>query len=238
MLELITAGLALGAVGSFHCIGMCGPLALSLPVNSQNHFGKFVATLSYNLGRVTTYSLLGLLFGLLGQSVAFFGFQQIFSIIIGAIILLFLFLGKKFANKHVSVAWIDRFFTVIRRQLGELYKRGNASSSFLIGILNGLLPCGLVYMAIAGALATANITGSMLFMAAFGLGTLPVMWAVSFLGNYVTMGIRLKIRKLYPVIMAMMACLLILRGLGLGIPYVSPKWSSEKKETVNCGINH
>lgn len=110
----------------------------------------------------------------------------------------------------------------------------NQASLFLIGLLNGLLPCGLVYMAAAGAVAAGDVTDSVLFMAFFGLGTLPVMWSVAFFGNYVSLGIRQKIRRAYPYMMMLMACLLILRGMGLGIPYVSPKMNAEKAHAIEC----
>ena len=93
---------------------------------------------------------------------------------------------------------------------------------FLIGLLNGLLPCGLVYMAVAGALATGNIIYSSLFMACFGLGTLPAMLAMSFAGNFITLSSRNTIKKLVPYIVGIMGILLILRGLNLDIPYISP----------------
>lgn len=238
MWEVITAGLVLGALGSFHCVGMCGPLALSLPLKGKNNAVRFFSSLLYNAGRVTTYSLLGALVGLIGHSIAFFGYQQWLSISLGVTILLALALSNYTRSAKLSLPWLNHFFTGIRRQLGFLYKKDHALVSYLIGLLNGLLPCGLVYMAIAGAVATGSVGNSSLFMAAFGLGTLPVMWAISFFGNYLAAGIRLKIRKLYPYILAMMACLLILRGLGLGIPYVSPKINTANKAAVECGISH
>ena len=226
--------MALGLLGSFHCVGMCGPLALSLPINSEHSVVKFLGTLLYNAGRVVTYSLLGLLFGIIGRSFSLFGFQQWLSMIIGSLILLFILMGKRFSTMQPAVPWISNYFKKLRNVLGNLYLKRNFASLFLIGLLNGLLPCGLVYMAVAGAVSTGNIAGSVLFMASFGLGTLPVMWAVAFFGNYLAAGIRIKIRKAYPYIMALVACLLILRGLGLGIPYISPKMSTDKKAMQEC----
>lgn len=126
------------------------------------------------------------------------------------------------------------FFEKIRAALGQLFFKKNYSSLFSIGLLNGLLPCGLVYMAAAGAVATGDVVNSVLFMAFFGLGTLPVMWSVAFFGNYVSIGLRQKIRKAYPYMMALMACLLILRGLGLGIPYVSPTVNPHSGAMQQC----
>ena len=234
MLELITAGMALGLLGSFHCIGMCGPLALSLPVNSDNLFVKFSGTFLYNAGRVVTYSGIGLFFGMIGRSFALFGFQQWLSIIMGSLILLFLLMGKRFKKLQISIPGITNHFNRLRKMLGDLYMKRNFSSLFLIGLLNGFLPCGLVYMALAGAMASGDLISSIVFMASFGVGTLPLMWAIAFFGNCVSISLRVKIRKAYPFVIALVACMLILRGLGLGIPYVSPKLNADKKEMVEC----
>jgi uncharacterized protein len=76
MIQLVIAAFAMGMVGSFHCIGMCGPIALSLPLKKESSWGKFSGAILYNLGRITTYIAFGLVFGLLGKSVALFGYQQ------------------------------------------------------------------------------------------------------------------------------------------------------------------
>lgn len=235
MLALITAGLAIGMLGSFHCIGMCGPLALSLPIKTDNNFTRFLSTFLYNAGRVCTYAFLGFLFGWIGRSMFIFGVQQFLSVIIGIIILLFLLLGNRISKKNISINWLNRFYARVRRVLGGLYTQNTFSAVFFIGLLNGLLPCGLVYMAIAGALATGDVISSMVFMAAFGLGTLPLMWSLAFFGNYISTGIRLKIRRIYPYALGLMACLLIVRGLGLGIPYLSPRlFGTEVREIIEC----
>jgi uncharacterized protein len=233
MAALIIAAFTMGLLGSFHCVGMCGPLALSLPVNNDSLWAKFSGSLLYNTGRIVTYSVFGLVFGALGKSMALFGYQQWLSILLGILIIVFIILPKQitFINKKNIVM---RFFEKLRSSLGQLFFNKNYSSLFSIGLLNGLLPCGLVYIAAAGAVATGDIIKSILFMAFFGLGTLPMMWSVAFFGNYINTGIRQRIRKAYPYMMMLMACLLILRGMGLGIPYISPKANVEKKAVHGC----
>jgi sulfite exporter TauE/SafE len=235
MVQLIIAAFTIGLLGSFHCVGMCGPLALSLPLNSNSFFSKLSGALLYNSGRIVTYSLFGLLFGIIGKSVALFGFQQWLSIILGSLIIIFVILPKRSAAFN-SNAFVLNYFGRLRSSLGKLFSRKNYSSLFFIGLLNGLLPCGLVYMAAAGAVASGEITNSILFMAFFGLGTLPMMWSVAFFGNYVSISFRQVIRKMYPYMMMLMACLLILRGMGLGIPYVSPKADMHKKAIHSCCV--
>ena len=233
MFQLIIAAFTMGLIGSFHCVGMCGPLALSLPINSDSFWSKFSGALLYNAGRIVTYSMFGFVFGVIGKSFALFGFQQWLSVMLGVIIILFIVLPKHitgFKKKN----FVLNFFEQLRSSLGQLFFKKNSSSLFSIGLLNGLLPCGLVYMAAAGAVATGDIASSIFFMAFFGLGTLPIMWSVTFFGNYVSISIRQKIRKAYPYMMMLMACLLILRGMGLGIPYVSPKVAKGEKVMQNC----
>ena len=233
MPQLILAAFTMGLLGSFHCVGMCGPLALSLPLKDDSVWSKFSGGLLYNAGRIVTYSLFGLLFGVIGKSVALFGFQQWLSIILGVLIIFFIILPKRLSSFNNN-NFVLNYFGKLRSSLGKLFSKKNYSSLFSIGLLNGLLPCGLVYMAAAGAVATGDIVNSISFMAFFGLGTLPMMWSIAFFGNYVGIGLRQKIRKAYPYMLMLMACLLILRGMGLGIPYVSPKVDMEKKVVHSC----
>lgn len=237
MLETAIAAFTIGVIGSFHCVGMCGPLALALPLKDDSLLSKFTGTLLYNSGRVVTYSLFGLIVGGIGQSVSLLGFQQGLSIAAGAMILLFVILPKIFPAHFKSRNAAGLFFEKIRKTFGQLFFKKNQSTLFAIGFLNGFLPCGLVYLALAGATATGDIVRSVTFMAAFGAGTLPIMWTIAFWGNYVNVNIRQRIRKAYPYMMMLMACLLILRGMGLGIPYISPAQDIVSKK-VSCGTNH
>ena len=237
MTGIFAIALAMGAVGSLHCIGMCGPLAMSLPVVSNTASGKFLYTLLYNLGRIVTYACLGAVLGLVGASVALAGYQQALSIVVGVVILLFvIFPRHRWAL--FSSGKMQQLFETLRVKLGSLFFQKKYRSVFFIGLLNGLLPCGLVYMAIAGAISTASLTGSVFFMAAFGLGTLPVMWSVAFFGSLISLHTRTTIKKAYPYLMVLMACLLIVRGLGLGIPYISPQMHTEAAVSSGAAACH
>ncbi|MEO6229103.1 MAG: sulfite exporter TauE/SafE family protein [Ferruginibacter sp.] len=234
MMPLLIAAFIMGSIGSVHCIGMCGPIALALPVVSGNQSSKFIGTMLYNGGRIITYALLGGLFGLIGMSFAIFGYQQWLSVLLGVLILTFIFLPKKNYTKRNIII---RFFEKLRQQVADLFSRKNYQSVFFIGLLNGLLPCGLIYMAIAAAISTGSVLKSSLFMAGFGLGTLPVMWSMAFFGSYINMRMRTGIKKLYPYIMFFMAMLLIIRGLGLQIPYLSPatlQQNSTAQQVIEC----
>jgi hypothetical protein len=233
MTGIFAIALLMGAVGSMHCIGMCGPLAMSLPVVSDTNSGKFLYTLLYNLGRIVTYACLGAVLGLLGASFALAGLQQTLSIVVGVLILLYIIFPRhKWALN--SSGKMQQVFEKLRSKLGALFYQKKYRSVFFIGLLNGLLPCGLVYMAVAGAISTASLTDSVLFMAAFGLGTLPVMWSVAFFGSIISLQTRTVIKKAYPYLMVLMACLLIVRGLGLGIPYISPQMHNTAAAAAEC----
>lgn len=231
MIALIATAMIMGAVGSTHCIGMCGPIALSLPVVKESNFSKFLSSLLYNFGRVITYACIGLIMGMIGQTFALFGFQQILSIGLGVGILVFLFIPAKVSLLNKSNP-LSVFFSQLRKKIGSLFMQRNYAAIFMIGLLNGLLPCGLVYLALAGAVATGDPFRSSVFMAAFGLGTLPLMWTVAFFGTLISIRTRTVFRKAYPLIMGLMGCLLILRGLGLDIPFISPALHNNHNQAV------
>ena len=233
-MNIFWTAIALGFLGSFHCVGMCGPIALALPLNQNSILTKISGVLLYNLGRMFTYALFGGLFGLVGQSFVIAGYQQALSITLGVAILIMVLLPNQLANRFRITANIYSFIGKIKQQLGILFKKKSYPSLFFIGTLNGLLPCGLVYLGIAGAIATGSSLQGSVFMAVFGLGTFPAMIVLSLLGNSISINFRSKIRKAMPVFIVGMALLLILRGMNLGIPYVSPQMSATKPECHKC----
>ena len=221
MTAFISTAFILGAIGSTHCVAMCGPLVIGIPPVNDGVGSKFISSFLYHLGRITTYAILGLLLGLLGQSFAIAGLQNILSISLGLLILLFLFIPnlQKLAGNNPS---FFNFYHSVRKKITYLFNKKSFPAIFGIGFLNGLLPCGLVYMSLASAIALSHPIKSSLFMAFFGLGTLPLLWTVTFFGHYLTWEIRKKIKFIYPVVLFTMACLLILRGFSVTIHSTSP----------------
>ncbi|MEI6311919.1 MAG: sulfite exporter TauE/SafE family protein [Bacteroidota bacterium] len=218
---VIISGFSIGIIGSFHCIGMCGPIALSLPVNQYTTTKKTLSILLYNLGRATTYAILGVIFGILGQSFELFKLQQYTSIFAGFFILWIVLFSSK---KALQIPYISSFSIKIKTSLANVLRSEKTSFSyFTIGLLNGFLPCGLVYVAIAAAVATGFIYKSAWLMFAFGLGTMPLMIITMSFGKYISSNIKNRINSISPYLIILVAVLLILRGLNLGIPYVSPK---------------
>lgn len=218
----------MGLIGSLHCLGMCGPLALSLPIRHERLSSKIGGALLYNLGRVTTYATAGLLLGAVGQTVSFAGAQQWLSVTLGVLILIYIVFPKDYAGNSWVARYLNGAFLNLRYQLGRLFSSQKQGTLYVIGLLNGLLPCGMVYLALASAVATGNAGQGAVFMAFFGLGTLPALFSVSMFGNFMHQELRLKLRKAVPVFLGIMACLLILRGMSLGIPYLSPQLEGKK----------
>ena len=208
----------LGLLGSLHCAAMCGPLMLALP-GLPGGAGRFIAgRIIYQLGRVATYCLLGVLAGFVGKSIFLAGLQRWLSIALGVAVLVGFFISKKVAVSAPVVRLVAKLKTAMSAQL----QRRSFSSLTLLGMLNGLLPCGLVYVALAGAAVDGAIGKSVGYMALFGLGTMPTLLAISLSGRMFPVELRLKLRGAIPVGVCVLAALLILRGLSLGIPYISP----------------
>jgi len=219
-MDLWTAFL-LGLVGSLHCAGMCGPLALALPAAGNTTAGYLLGRVAYNAGRIVTYCLLGIVFGLAGWTFLLAGLQRWVSITLGVTLLLGLFASRKLARWNPVTSAVNR----LKSGMSVLLRRRSFTALAVLGLLNGLLPCGLVYVACAGAAATGGILAGARYMAAFGVGTVPMMLAISLSGKLVPTSLRLKLVKTIPVCVFLLGTLLILRGMSLGIPYVSPDMS-------------
>lgn len=224
----------IGLLGSLHCVGMCGPIALALP-SGKGRMKFITGRLLYNLGRVVTYTIIGALFGLLGLSLSMAGFQQWLSIVTGVVMILMVLLPIRYAQK-LNLPWLSQFNRWLKQRFSYFFKKSNWYSHFFIGLFNGLLPCGLVYVALAAAIASGSIVDGMLYMGLFGLGTMPLMLAVALAGNIVKISWRNKISRLVPYFVTLLGLLFILRGLNLGIPYLSPEIfiSDNIKEVPLC----
>lgn len=219
----LASAFLLGLIGSLHCAGMCGPLALALPVAGRGPGGFVLGRLAYNLGRVVTYAGLGIVFGLAGQGLLLAGLQRWLSITFGVLLILGLVVSRRVA----LAAPVVRAVGELKRRMAGLLQQRSFLALGTLGLLNGLLPCGLVYVACAGAAATGGWLAGAEYMAAFGLGTVPLMFGLSLGGKLLTPGLRLKLRYALPASVLVLGLLLVLRGLSLGIPYVSPDLTAE-----------
>ncbi len=231
---IILSGFTLGAAGSLHCAGMCGPLSLALPVQHFSALHKFLALFLYQVGRVITYSVIGLFFGLAGRQLFITGYQQWFSIGMGVLVLAIAALYW-IQKKRVRLSFLAPFYQSVQGLIMRILRSStNVMSFLLLGMANGLLPCGMVYIALATSLSFSQTGESVLFMAMFGAGTLPAMMFIGYAGVMIKPELRSVFRKMTPVFISLMAVLLILRGLNLGIPFISPELPHAPGAAVEC----
>jgi sulfite exporter TauE/SafE len=201
---------------------MCGPIAMMLPVDHKNPSKKALQVLIYHLGRLTSYGILGLAFGLLGRGFYMAGIQQQLSIAVGiGMIVLAVVPEKILANYNFSRP-VYRLITRIKSSLGAQFKRKTPDAFFTIGLFNGLLPCGLVYAALFGAIAMQNVTLGIAYMILYGLGTIPMMSAVVYVSSLLSMPFRNQLQRAVPIVTVVIGVLFVLRGMGLDIAYISP----------------
>lgn len=219
---VIKIGVLLGLSTGFHCVGMCGPIALTLGLQAENKVKFISKNFTYQMGRVFTYTMLGLVLGIVGEGLKLTGYHQQISISLGVLMILMVLLPLGFKQGFVKFNFVAKLLQWVKMNLGKYLSRKNYSSLFVIGVLNGLLPCGAVYVALTAALATTSLIGSGLLMFSFGLGTLPFMFAIVYFGNFISINLRSKIAKISPIIIILVGSIFIVRGLGLEIPYLSP----------------
>lgn len=221
----IWTGFVVGLLGSLHCIGMCGPIALALPAFGDSKIKIWVGRALYNIGRIVTYTIMGALFGLFGSRLILFGLQQDLSIFLGVAIIIYLLTPRKIKAGFTNT-FIYRYITdFIKQNYRLLTSKKSIYSLFVIGLLNGLLPCGFVYVGIAGALSIGTWIDGAIYMFLFGAGTFPVMYLTATFGKIINTNFRTRINKLIPALTVVIALLFILRGLNLGIPFISPKFN-------------
>jgi hypothetical protein len=231
---IIVEGLMLGLLGSAHCAGMCGPIAIAMPLKNGAWFARITGALLYNLGRTITYALLGLIFGLAGMGLSMGGVQQWVSIIMGILMILSVILPVLFGRISVFDRLIGKIAGYFTGYFKRIFSWHSYFSLLVIGILNGFLPCGLVYIALAGALATADWISGIFYMALFGLGTIPMLLVLNLAGNVLSQYMRTLFRKIIPYFIILIGILFILRGMNLGIKYISPKLVKESTTRVEC----
>lgn len=228
----------IGLAGSLHCIGMCGPIAVALPGGADSKLAQLWGRALYNVGRIITYALLGLGAGLIGRTVHVSGYQQVLSIALGVLILLAVILPSKFGAILTGAKLHARLFQPFKKLWGKLFGRNSAGALFTVGLLNGFLPCGLVYVALAGAISTGSVVDGALYMALFGVGTFPVMLTVSLLGRLFGSRLKSRLRQLIPIGAVLLGVLFIMRGMSLGIPYISPKMNQNDQQQTEVKCCH
>ena len=224
-----------GLISRFHCVGMCGPIAMMLPVDRNNEAKKVTQIITYHIGKLTAYGILGLIFGLLGRSFYLAGMQQQLSIIVGVLMIVVALVPEKIFAKYNFSKPVYKIISKVKSSLGQQFKNKSYKSLFTIGLLNGFLPCGMVYVAIFGAIAMQSVSLGVLYMLLFGIGTIPMLTAVIYISNVLSFSFRGTLQKIIPVVAVVIGMLFIIRGLGLDIPYLSPSnMSLFVQSEANC----
>lgn len=213
---MVYSAFILGFLGSLHCFGMCGPLSLLLPGDKKRYLA---GRLIYNTGRITTYALLGLLTGILGEQAGFVIPQKILFIALGAVLLLYLLLPARWKNRLSGMSPVVKTASLARRFMGRLSKKHGMPVQYGFGMINGLIPCGLVYAALSGSFLTAGVTEGVLFMVFFGLGTLPMMMSFGMVGKLLPAFLKVKPRFIYTVSYLGIAIFLLYKGARLPVTH-------------------
>lgn len=217
---MLWTALALGFLGSFHCIGMCGPIALAVGGKGSQTF--LFNKIIYNLGRSLTYAFLGLIVGSLGFSLSLAGIQQGISVAMGLLIVL-LSLSYKKADQFLTIPALSGAVRWIKSHLSQYLKSGSKLAFFSTGLVNGLLPCGMVYMALVVAMGMQSPILGASYMFFFGLGTVPMLLGLMVSGSFLPLVRRQQFQKAIPYLGILIGVLMVFRGLGLGIPGISPE---------------
>ena len=233
MTSILASAFLLGIISNLHCLGMCGPIALAIPLNRSSKSAMLFGILQYHLGRVLIYAILGYILGYIGMGIKLFGVLQAISIIAGIGIIIYAWRNKLTFFKNPFTSSL-RHTSLLSRSMGKIMRSESPLKLFLLGALNGLLPCGMVYTALITAVVLGTPILSATSMLAFGLGTLPGLVAFSLFAQQLGNPIRSKINRYLPYLITVVGLLITLRGMNLNIPYISPKvsFSEEKKEVV------
>ena len=224
-------GFLMGFIGSVHCIGMCGPLTMALPFSQHKSFFKYISMALYHFGKILSYASLGLIVGLFGKQIFVIDSQQSLSIIIGILMLIYV-VWVYLVKINAKLNLLQFIQTPVLKALTTLFKNKNLYVFIFLGFLNGLLPCGMVYLALGSAMSTGQPYYAALFMAFFGIGTMPALLMVALGGQMVGFEWRRKLQKVLPVFIIGMGVMLILRGMNLGIPLLSPHM--EVNNIISC----
>ena len=218
-----------GLFGSVHCISMCGPLILALPFSRESLLISILQRFLYQAGRVLMYGFLGLILGLIGKGFSLLGLQQALSLLTGTLLLIaginYFTRVRLTRNKIVSSKLIGHLTKLLGKYMSKPY------GAFVAGSLNGLLPCGVTYVALTQAINLNTALESSRSMLFFGLGTLPLLFLTA-----VSPLVFRKFRTpgmLVPILFIIAGSFLMARGLNVEIPYISHAINIDGTATCN-----
>ena len=218
MMAALFLGVTIGFLGSWHCVGMCGPLAMALPYRTTKPLPRLALSTLYTLGRTTTYIGVGMILATTGEFFSMAGLQRVLSVSVGLILIAIVLLPA--INKKLEQAvYQTRLGRSVQKRIAKLYRNQNVATFYWVGLLNGLLPCGLVYMAAFAALGSARLAYGLSIMLGFGLGTWPLMTALAIFPIREWLS-RVQGLKLSNVLMFVAGTLMIIRATTIELPDV------------------
>lgn len=216
----------MGFTGSLHCAGMCGPIIWIMPFQVFSGLQKMLAIALYHIGRISVYAFMAVV---LHSFKELFNprVQQYVSVFSGVLLLVAGIIT--FVPGH-SIKFKLPWSEPVKKMLGKVIGNPGLGAIGAAGVLNGLLPCGLVYMALSATMAMPSATGAAMLMYVFGVGTMPMLVGITLLKSKMNFVKGVNIKRFAPVIVFSFGLLFVLRGLNLGIPYLSPKVEMTAKE--------
>lgn len=231
-MSAIFLAFSIGFFGSLHCLGMCGPLALGIHglVNPDNRIRH---VLIYNGGRIISYAFLGLIFGLLGEFVVMYQMQKWVTIGLGIFLILLFFFSVSIEHVLLKMNWYARLYNKVSKRLGQIIQRYGVKSTFFTGMFNGILPCGLVYLALLGSFSMGNLLSGSVFMVAFGLGTAPAMIGIVLGYSFLPKSFQSKLRRVLVYMQLVVGVILLMRGINIGLP-LEMDFISAMKNPILC----
>lgn len=224
---ILLSSLLLGIGSSLHCLGMCGPLIMAVPFPVKEKAGWY--KLFYFLGKSLAYGSLGAVIGVLGLK-AIWGEAQRYVSILSGVLILILVLLPMLRARRIKFPFQKAFAHVFKR----MQEKPRVIHFIQLGFLNGLLPCGMVYIALTAALASGGPLQGFVAMMLFGTGTSLILWIVALLKGKLSGNLRQKLKPLSIGFSILVGGLLIARGLNMGIPYISPKMNTVNLQEQSC----
>ena len=219
---MLWSAFILGLLGSWHCVGMCGPIAMMVPGSKGKN--RVVAAGLYHFGKIMSYALIGSLFGLFTAFITSLKVQSWITISAGIFIGILAFAPTLLNYVERKGFKIFNGLINFKNKISKALNKNKAEYGFYIGFFNGFMPCGLVYIAAIGAMVQPSVIESVGYMVLFGLGTIPFLSLAIFTSGFIKERLRLHSSKVRTVAFIAISIFMIWKGYnGLKIEIEQPQ---------------
>lgn len=205
---MFLSALIMGFAGSLHCAGMCSPLAMTVTNMSRSVLSNRIF---YNLGRITTYGLLGATVATIGYIIPISAFQNVLSFILGITLIVLAVIGITGVRIPLVTNALAKFTVLLKNGFGKFIHRKNYAALLMLGALNGFLPCGLTFLALSFCITLSAPAQGFTYMFLFGVGTLPVMLGLVSIVGLIKNKLQWNVKHLTAGLMILSGVLLIVR---------------------------